>query len=412
MPHDRMLECRTPRTEHPFGLYSVYNRLMPATSDVWPLRIVYGVTGEGMGHATRSRVIIEHLLNRGHHVRVVVSGRAHAFLTDRLKQHPGVSIHEISGLTLTYVDNRVDRTQSLLRNLKHAPKGVRANLKVYRRVAEGNFAPHAVFSDFESWAALYATNHFLPVISIDNMQVINRCEHDSSLLGGASFDRRLAKLAVMAKIPGAFHYLITSFFFPTVSKKRTTLVPPILRPEILSAKREPGNHILVYQTSDTNHELVERLKQLPYEFRFYGMRRHENLGNVLLKNFSEQDFVDDLRTARAVISGGGFTLMSEAVSLGVPMLSIPVERQFEQVLNARYLEKLGYGKLTETLDSATISAFLENLPSYVKNLESYPRQDNSMMLACVDELVERIAHGKKRPTRLRSPNMGHWAGDD
>jgi len=364
-----------------------------------------------MGHATRSRVIIEHLLNRGHQVRVVVSGRAHAFLTERLKHHPELSVHEISGLTLTYVDNRVDRMRSLLRNLKHAPKGVRANLKVYQRVAESNFSPHVVFSDFESWAALYATNHFLPVISIDNMQVINRCEHDAEILGGGGFDRRLAKLAVMAKIPGAFHYLITSFFFPPVNKKRTTLVPPILRPEILSAKREPGNHILVYQTSDTNHELVERLKQLPYEFRFYGMRRHENLGNVMLRNFSEEGFVDDLRTARAVISGGGFTLMSEAVSLGVPMLSIPVERQFEQVLNARYLERLGYGKMTDTLDSASISAFLGNLDSYAQNLESYPRQDNSMMLACVDELVERIIHGKKRPNRLRSPNMGHWEGE-
>ena len=104
--------------------------------------------------------------------------------------------------------------------------------------------------------------------------------------------------------------------------------------------------------------------------------------------------------------------MSEAVTLGVPMLSIPVERQFEQVLNARYLDKLGYGKITETLDSATISAFLANLGAYAKNLESYPRQDNSMMLACVDELVERIAQGKKRPTRLRSPNMGHWEGEE
>src|SRR5690606_40703571 len=106
------------------------------------------------------------LLNRGHHVRVVVSGRAHAFLTERLKHYPALSIHEISGLTLTYVDNRVDRTRSLLRNLKHAPKGVRANLKVYRRVAESNFAPHAVASDFEAWAAPDATHHCLPMTRI------------------------------------------------------------------------------------------------------------------------------------------------------------------------------------------------------------------------------------------------------
>ncbi len=35
--------------------------------------------------------------------------------------------------------------------------------------------------------------------------------------------------------------------------------------------------------------------------------------------------------------------MSEAVSIGVPLLSIPVEGQFEQELNARYLGRLGYG---------------------------------------------------------------------
>ena len=381
---------------------------MSTASRAWPLRLVYGVTGEGMGHATRSRVIIEHLLNQGHLVRVVVSGRAHKFLTERLGHYPGLSIHEISGLSLSYVDNRVDRLRSLLRNLKHAPKSVRANIKVYGRVAESHYKPHAVFSDFESWAALYATNHFLPVISIDNMQVIHRCAHTQELLGGPKFDRRLAKLAVMAKIPGAFHYLVTSFFFPKVQKKHTSLVPPVLREEIVRAVREPGEHVLVYQTSDTNHLLVERLRALPYEFRFYGMRRQQDLGNVKLRDFSDQAFVDDLRTARAVISGGGFTLMSEAVSLGVPMLSIPVERQFEQVLNARYLEHLGYGRCTERLDQDSLVAFLENVDSYAKNLERYQRQDNSMLLNCVDELLERIAEGKKRPNVLTSPTMGSF----
>ena len=44
------------------------------------MRILYGVVGEGMGHATRSRVVIEHLLAAGHHVGVVASDRAFPFL--------------------------------------------------------------------------------------------------------------------------------------------------------------------------------------------------------------------------------------------------------------------------------------------------------------------------------------------
>jgi len=39
------------------------------------MRILYGVVGEGMGHAMRSRVILDELVKE-HQVQVVVSGRA------------------------------------------------------------------------------------------------------------------------------------------------------------------------------------------------------------------------------------------------------------------------------------------------------------------------------------------------
>ena len=39
------------------------------------MRILYGVVGEGMGHAMRSGVVLDHL-TRNHQVQVVVSGRA------------------------------------------------------------------------------------------------------------------------------------------------------------------------------------------------------------------------------------------------------------------------------------------------------------------------------------------------
>ena len=40
------------------------------------MRILYGVVGEGMGHAMRSRVVLEHLFGQGHEVEIMVSGRA------------------------------------------------------------------------------------------------------------------------------------------------------------------------------------------------------------------------------------------------------------------------------------------------------------------------------------------------
>jgi len=373
------------------------------------VRILYGVVGEGMGHATRSRVIISHLAARGHTIKIVVSGRAHAFLADRLQHLSNVTLEQIEGLTLTYFGNEVDRSASIWDNVKRAPRSIARNVEVYRRVAEAGFEPEAVISDFESWAAFYARRHRLPVISIDNMQVINRCRHEKEVVRGSDFDFRLARLAVKSKIPGAYHYLVTTFFTPPVRKRYTTLVPPILRPEIRAAERAPGEHVLVYQTQTTNHQLVPLLKKMPYRFRVYGLGREGADGNVTLCAFSETRFVDDLRSARAVVAGGGFSLMSEAVSLGVPMLSLPVAGQFEQELNARYLAQLGYGAFGRELDTKLLSLFLQQLDGYAARLAERPRYDDSMLFACLDELLERIARGEKRPSVLESPALGKWA---
>ena len=376
------------------------------------MKILYGVVGEGMGHATRSCVILDHLLGRGHEVMVVVSGRAHGFLKERFAPRKRITIEEIGGFHLEFEGNKLDLAETVLANLEQAPEKLLSNLGVYLKLGIKGYEADAVISDYESWAYLYGLNHMLPVISMDNMQVLNRCEHEIDVTDLESVDFHLAKLAVKVKLPGAYHYLVTSFFFPPVAKKRTTLVPPILRPEILAAKHEPADHVLVYQTAATNEALIPVLQTLPYEFRLYGMRKDAQEKNVTLRDFSQEGFIEDLRTARAVIAGGGFSLMSEVTYLKIPMLSLPIEGQYEQQLNARYLEKLGYGMFADALDADVISRFLENTTAFEQALADYPSQDNAMTLQCLDELLERVSLGEGRPARLDCPAMGKWEDDE
>jgi uncharacterized protein (TIGR00661 family) len=375
------------------------------------MRVLYGVVGEGMGHATRSRVILEHLLSAGHDVRVIVSGRAHKFLSERFKDRKNIAIDEIEGLNLRFEGNDLDVSESVLSNLDKAPQALSKNIAVMGRILEG-FGPRVVISDFESTAYFYGRIHKVPVISIDNMQVINRCRHDRFVTDDKSFSFRMAKLAVKAKLPGAYHYLVSSFFFPPVRKPRTTLVPPILRPEILKAKREPGEHVLVYQTSTTNTQLIPALQKLPYRFKLYGMGRSGEEGNVTLCAFSETGFVDDLRTARAVIAGGGYSLMGEAVHLHVPMLSIPIGGQYEQELNARYLQKLGYGMFADALDVDLMARFLARTDEMSHALASYVPRDNQMLFDCVDELLHDVDIDEPAPQHLKSASLGGWEGPD
>ena len=371
------------------------------------MRILYGVVGEGMGHAIRSRVVIEHLLDQGHSLRVVVSGKAHGFLSDRLAGKGDLSVEEIQGFSLAFDGGEIDLLETVITNIELAPRRLRKNLEVYRKVAEDGFTPDLVVSDFESWAYLYARNHRLPVVSIDNMHVIDRCAHDESITRG-TLDFQLAKAAVKVKVPGAYHYLVTSFFYPDVRKPRTTLVPPILRPEILAAKREPGDHIVVYQTGSAAKALLPVLATLPGTYRVYGADEVGTRGNVTLCPFSEAGFIDDLRSARALIATAGFSLMGEAVHLGVPMLTVPLEGQFEQELNARYLARLGYGGWTPTLDGAVLERFLGRIDDHQQALDSYPRAGNEITLACVDELVRCIDLDEPPPERLETVARGSW----
>jgi uncharacterized protein (TIGR00661 family) len=251
---------------------------------------------------------------------------------------------------------------------------------------------------------MFAKLHRLPVISVDNMQIINRCKHEPELLAGFEDAFEGTRAIVKAKLPGAFHYLITTFFYPPVRKERTTLAPSILRPEILAAKSEPGEHLLVYQTSTTNTELPNILKKSGLPCRIYGLRRDitEDLvdGNLMYRPFSEKGFIDDLRTARAVVAGGGYTLMSEAVYLHKPLLSIPVEGQFEQVINGLYLEKLGYGMYTKQLTQPVLDEFLSRVPQCQKALEGYTQEGNEKLIAALREQLARAYE-----------HRGHWRAE-
>ena len=214
------------------------------------MKILYGVVGEGMGHATRSKVVISHLQAKGHEVKIVVSGRAHGYL-----QRFFPDVEEIHGLSIAYEGNAVKRRSTFARLIEELPLAA-DNLDRMQAIHE-RFRADAVISDFESFAYMFGQRYRLPVISIDNMQVMNRCEIDADIPASEKVNFALAKTIVKTKLPGCYHYLIASFFFPKIKKERTSLYPPILRDEIVAAKEKArvGDHVLVYQTADAWKEL-------------------------------------------------------------------------------------------------------------------------------------------------------------
>jgi uncharacterized protein (TIGR00661 family) len=355
------------------------------------MKILYGVVGEGMGHAMRSRVVLEHLIAEGHTVEIMASGKASEFLGKRF-----ADVNRIHGLHMILEENRVRLGKTLWSNVLEGVLGLPGNIAAYFDLI-GQFEPDAVISDFESWTYLYAKNHRLPILSIDNMQVIHRCELPDEITEGNRVAFQLTKAFIKTKLPFCDAYFITSFFRPPPRKPDTFLFPPILRPEILAARPGDGEHLLVYQ-SGGNEALAAALTRAGIEARIYGMRpgltEEARDGNLRFRPFSETGFIEDLATCRGVIAAGGFTLMGEAVFLHKPMLSIPLAGQFEQILNARYLEREGYGVAADDLDDpSTLPRFLERLPDCQRALGGYQQDGNRDILNAVDEFLDRAAAG-------------------
>lgn len=357
------------------------------------MRLLYGVVGEGMGHAIRSRVVLEHLFAQGHEVEIMASSRAADYLGKRFPE-----VHRIHGLHIIYEDNRVQRGATLLTNAIDVGAALPQQIRAYFRLVE-DFEPEAVISDFESWTYFYAKLHRLPIVSVDNMQILSRCSHEPELLKGIRTQFELVRAFVAGKLPFCDHYIISTFFFPEARKDNTTLVPPILRREILEAKARArtGDHLLVYQTAEGHSDLPRALAELEVPCRIYGMRRDLAAdvvdGALTYRPFDEATFIEDLATARAVVSGGSFTLMGECVYLRKPMLSVPVVGQIEQVVNSRYLDRIGYGQTSEHIDVAVLRGFLADLPRLQANLERYHQEGNTVALGTLDAVLDRVAAG-------------------
>ena len=66
---------------------------------------------------------------------------------------------------------------------------------------------------------------------------------------------------------------------------------------------------------------------------------------------------------------------------------MPVRNQFEQIFNAFWLGRTGYGAFWEELTKERVESFLFNLPLFREKLAEYPRRSNQELFAKLDSLI-------------------------
>jgi uncharacterized protein (TIGR00661 family) len=306
----------------------------------------------------RAKVLAEQLRHAGHELLFAAFGRPAALLRNH-----GFQVLEVRGLTCAFEGGAVRRGRTLLRALSETPSRVHHNARAALNEVKA-FAPDVTLTDFSGFACYAKLVTHCPVISIDHQHVIDRFHHPREVTRGFRGNFEVARATVTVKTPGCDRFLVTSFYFPEPrrgTEASTRLTGPLLRPELEHLTVTGGEHVLVYQTAAGDSALLETLRAVPeVPFRVYGAGAPCRAFNLELLRFDEAAFLADLASARAVVSNGGFSALSEAIYLGKPVLSIPVAHQGEQQLNAAWLSRLGLGMRGDKLTPRLLRDFLRS----------------------------------------------------
>ncbi len=375
-------------------------------------KILYGVCGEGMGHAIRSGVIVEHLLGKNE-VSIFAHGRSYDYLSEKFD-----NVHQIGGFNTVYEANQVNSAKTFLNGIKDLPLDLHKNL-TYMQYFAKEFQPDIIISDFEFYTNLLSKILRVPFISLDHTHVVTHCQTEVPYK--YLKDKLKAEGVVRSFIQLPSVYLITSFYYPPlVNPGRVRIFPPVIRKRILrlkgkeetikgderTIKGKEGTHIFVYQTSTSNTELIKLLKETDYRFIIYGFHKDQEDENLSYRSFNENSFYHDLASCQAVITNGGFNLISEALYLNKPVFSVPVKKQFEQVLNAIYLEKLGFGEFHEDPLKDDLEKFMLKLDFYRQNIKSnFTHDGNQTILQELDKLIQELASANKQELKNK-PDVG------
>jgi uncharacterized protein (TIGR00661 family) len=324
-----------------------------------PLNVLYGVSGEGLGHVFEAIEITTRLKLEGHSVKVLTYGDRGFELLKAF--HPT----RIEGIHLYFNRRGMSLFDTVFKNLKIFPFYA-WNWRRLRREIEA-FRPDVVLTAYEPFSMLISHVLGRPLISMDNQ---NELLHLPPASERATFDLKLAQLATRVCTYGAAHYIVKSFHKVDANGTNVHFVSPIIQNEIRSLEPREGSHVLVYLTKE-NPELISVLKSMDEAFVVYCNNRVGEDGNISYRAPGE-GYVRDLCDCKAIIGTTGFSLIADSIYLRKPYYGVPLRRQFEQTHNAHFLSRSGLGEASEKVTREDLGRFLASLPLYRERLARYP----------------------------------------
>ncbi len=362
------------------------------------MRIAYGVMGYGRGHAMRSGAVLPSLMAE-HEVTVFAGADAYDVLAPNF---PTVRIPIIGYAYNERGGHSTSRTLS--RNF--APMSDLLFGGAGSALVEKEFRERGidlVISDSEAWTHRAAQKLKIPRISYDHVGIIAYCKPhfppDLRLLGMRDAIGYRALMGIPERI------LISSFYPAEPAYPNMHIVGPMLRPEVLKVQPRDGKFLLAYFNKGEHQYLphIDRaLRLLDLPVVVYGTPFRGQSENLDFRAPSNEGFIRDLASCKAVLSTAGNQLIGEAIHFGKPILALP-EEAFEQRLNAFMIERMGVGMRGDRhrLTPSDIDRFMGNYEYHRSNMREHARDGHAEATETLHRYVNELGRKPLSSKRQR-----------
>ena len=332
------------------------------------MKILVGICGIGNGHINRQTCVIEYLLECRHTVVIATTGNNSDFFKERF---PNVKVINISIPWISCNEKGIDFKDSL-------NKYINSNTDQYKNFFEFgidvndafNGIPDIVITDYEPNVAQYSYAVGIPLICMEQQSKFLYLNEEK--IDNFSIIEEIRRIDYFFP---KFDFKIISSFFPiNINDKKVKIVSPIIRNMKQIEKKK--NQVLVYFSpySDSfKYKLIlDAISKIKYlNFIVYTKQQFDEFysNNIIFKSFGEI-FINDLQQSIFLISTAGHQLLSEAISINLPLYLIPLD-SYEQNYNALMVEKYKIGIIGEKINKNEIETFYNNLNFYSNNINIF-----------------------------------------
>lgn len=328
------------------------------------MKILIGICGIGNGHLSRQTNVLNLLKQNDNEIVIATTNDNIGYIKTKF---PDLKVLEISIPWIACNEKGIDFETSI-NKYNESNINQYSNFLNFASNVEKAFSrvPDLVITDYEPNVAQYSYAVDIPLICMEQQSKFLYLDE----IKISNYSILEEKKRINYFFPKYDYKIISSFFPINIKDKKVKIVTPIISPleEIANKK----NYILVYFSPYENSlnyiKVLDALKNISYyKIIVYTKEKFDiSSENIEFKNYSTE-FKNDLENSFCLISTAGHQLLSEAISIGIPVYLIPLST-YEQNYNAKMIEKYSLGEISKSISEIEINDFLKKVPNYKKKI--------------------------------------------